>query len=412
MTANIQSRSPAARPESHDPADHLHLVTGPDAGDFLAVAVAAMGGRLLSWRARDVAHTPTRGATACYHTKVRWPDGHVTSETLAACAGDVPAGAPTLECGPDRVGVWRFPHDPDLPGLAAAHDPTALAGLLDDLGLGGGPVRLQVRAYRPRRRAVVEAVGPHGRLFCKVVRPDRVEALHRRHRLVVAAGIPAPQSLGWTPDGLLVLQALPGPTLRDALRSRTTPVPHPDAITTLLDGLPVELVDGPARPSWLDRVRHYGAVVAAALPDQAARITQIAAAVAAEAATGPTVPVHGDLYESQLLVDGGRICGLLDLDAARPGDRIDDLACLLGHLAVLAHTDPDRAAAINRVGARYLAAFDRTVDPADLRYRVAAVVVSLATGPHRVQQPRWPAATRRLVDLADRWLDSARAARR
>jgi aminoglycoside phosphotransferase (APT) family kinase protein len=121
--------------------------------------------------------------------------------------------------------------------------------------------------------------------------------------------------------------------------------------------------------------------------------------------------VHGDFYESQILVDGGRVCGVLDVDAARTGDRLDDLGCLIGHLSVLAQLDHARAGAINRLGGRYLASFERTVDAADLRYRTAAVVISLATGPHRVQDRNWPALTRRLIDLAERWLLSARAVR-
>jgi hypothetical protein len=121
------------------------------------------------------------------------------------------------------------------------------------------------------------------------------------------------------------------------------------------------------------------------------------------------VPVHGDFYDNQLQVAAGRITGLLDIDTAGPGDRLDDLACLLGHLSVLGHIYPGRAAAINRLGGRYLAAFESTVDQADLRHRIAAVVLSLASGPHRVQQPGWPAATRRRLVLAQRWVDSAQA---
>jgi hypothetical protein len=393
------------------PTDALILLTGIDAGGILDAAVATDGGSVLSWRARDVTHQPDRGVTASYEAKVRWVDGRVTKETLAVASGnDLPDGVLHLEDGTNRVAVWRFPHDPGLPGLRAANDPAAVATLLHHFGLATGPVRLRVRGYRPRRRAVIEAIGSHGRLFIKAVRPDRVEALHRRHRLLVEAGIPAPHSLGWTGDGLLVLEALPGRTLRQAIGSSAPPTGA--TIIAMLDRLPDELAHVQRHRSWLDRVVHYAAVVGTALPDQAERVDGIARGVAAEAGTGPTVPVHGDLYESQLLVEGGRICGLLDVDAARPGDRLDDLGCLIGHLSVLAQLDRPRAAAINRLGARYLAEFERCVDPADLRYRVAAVVVSLATGPHRVQEASWPKTTRRLVGLADEWLVSARRTRR
>ena len=394
--------------ETASDTDGLALLTGPEAREVLAAAVAAGGGELLTNRPRQVAHHPGGATTVSYRAQVRWPSGDVRDETLVACTDDAPPGALVLDDGVDRVAVWRFPHDPDLPGLPAACDEGVVAALLADLGLGGGPVRLRTRAYRPRRRAVIEATGPRGRVFIKVVRPDRVAALHHRHRLLVAGGIPAPESLGWTPDGILVLQALPGRTLRHALRGRSTPIPGGADVVALLDRLPAGLADGPSRQSWLDRAPHYASVVAAALPDEAERATAIAGALAAEAERGPTVPVHGDLYESQLLVDRGRICGLLDVDTAGPGDRLDDLACLLGHLSVLAQIERDRAAAISRAGARYLAAFEATASPVQLRYRVAAVVVSLATGSHRVQEPGWQAGTRRRLDLAEEWLASAR----
>lgn len=411
MTSTAASTITGPPAPASGPAHDLALLTGPDAGGLLAASAGAAGGTVVRWRPRLVQHT-TSGAVAAYAVKVRWSDGRIHDETFAACTGQLPDQAMVLDDGDDRVAVWRFPNDPDLPGLAAATDAHAVAALLDDFGLGSGPVRLLVRAYRPRRRAVVEAIGRSGRLFIKAVRPERVEAIHARHRLLVAHGIPAPHSLGWTANGLLVLQAVPGRTLREALRNRHSPLPSGREINAVLDRLPAELAAGASRRSWLDRVGHYAAAVGTILPEHAQRVAGLAQAISAEAGRGPTVPVHGDLYESQLLVSGGRICGLLDIDTLRPGDRLDDLGCLIGHLSVLAHIEPQHASTINSAGARYLAAFDRVVDPADLRYRAAAVVISLATGPHRVQQPRWPATTRRLVDLADRWVTSARAARR
>ncbi|BCB88269.1 phosphotransferase [Phytohabitans suffuscus] len=382
------------------------LLTGPDAGDLLGAALHP--GRLLSWRARQVDHQPGRGCTAAYEVRVRWPDGRDTHERMAACTGRVPPGVTVLDDGAERVGVWRYPFDPDLPALAAAADGTAVAALLDGFGLGGGPVRLALRAYRPRRRAVIEAVGERGRLFLKVVRPSRVQWLHERHRMLAAAGVPAAPSLGHTPDGLLVLQALPGRTLRQVLRDGHPVLPPAHAVLALLDRLPADLTRGRRRRTWAEKAPHYAAVVGAALPPVAERAAALAAAIGAECGHGEVGPVHGDLYEAQLLVAGDRVTGLLDIDTAGPGERVDDLACVLGHLSVLADLYRPQATVINRLGARYLGAFERVVDPADLRYRVGAVVLSLATGPHRVQEPGWPAATRRRLDLAERWVASAR----
>jgi hypothetical protein len=388
----------------------LDLLTGADAGAALTIGVAAAGGRLLRWRPRVVQEC-RGGAVAAFAVKVRWADGRVRDETFAATTADAPEGTLVLDGGDTRIAMWRFPHDPDLPALAAATDPTAVARLLADFGLGGGPVRLTVRAYRPRRRAVIEATGPAGRLFLKVVRPDLVRQIHERHRDLVAAGVPVPHSLGFTDEGLLILQALTGRTMRESLRDRTPRLPDGGAITTMLDRLPLEAAESGRRRSWLDRVEHYAASVGSVLPERADDVRRIAAAIHAEAGTGPTVAVHGDFYESQVLLTGRSITGLLDIDTLRLGDRLDDLGCLIGHLSVLAHLEPQHATSIKRAGAAYLTAFERTVDPADLRYRAAAVVISLATGPHRVQQPRWPATTSRLVDLAGEWLAGARALR-
>jgi hypothetical protein len=408
MTALIE---PPVAPTAAPPAGRdLELLTGADAGAALAIGVAAAGGSLLGWRPRLVQEC-RGGAVAAYAVKVRWPDGRVRDETFAATTADAPDGALALDGGDAQIALWRFPHDPDLPGLAAATDARAVARLLGDLGLGTGHVRLAVRAYRPRRRAVIEASGPAGRVFVKVVRPDRVRQIHEHHRRLVAAGVPVPHSLGFTHDGLLVLQALPGRTMRDALRSDAPRLPDGAAIIAMLDRLPRDAAVSGRRRSWLDRVEHYAAAVGSVLPERAEQVHSIATAISAEAGTGPTVAVHGDFYESQLLMTGRSISGLLDIDTLRLGDRLDDLGCLLGHLSVLGHLEPNHAAVIKRAGATYLSAFERTVDPADLRYRVAAVVISLATGPHRVQQPRWPATTRRMVDLAGEWLASARAAR-
>jgi hypothetical protein len=145
------------------------LLTGPDAGGLLGTALAAVGGEVCAWRIRQVSLTGS-GATATFLADVRWTDGSTTTELLAACTGDLPARAALLHRGDgdgERVAVWRVPHDPDLPGLAAAFDPPAVTRLLAELGLGGGPLRLALRAYRPRRRAVVEAAGPQGRVFLK-----------------------------------------------------------------------------------------------------------------------------------------------------------------------------------------------------------------------------------------------------
>jgi aminoglycoside phosphotransferase len=393
------------------PDDGLALLTGPDAEDLLAAAVATGGDELVSWRVRSVDHRPGRSTTASYAARLRGPAGERT-EVLGASTGlstrpDPPEGVLVLSDGAQTVAVWRWPLDPGLPALPAAVSPTAVRALLADVGVEAPEVALDVRAYRPRRRAVVEVRTPARRLFLKVLRPSAVEATHDRHRLLRGAGVPVPPSFGWTDEGLLVLDGLPGTSLRARLRAGDGAPPDGAALLDVLDRLPPQVCALPHRRAWADAADHYAGVVAGALPEESDRCRALAAGVAARTAGAPAdEPVHGDFYETQVLLDGPRVTGLLDVDTAGPGRRADDLACLLGHATVLAVLDPPHAAATRAAAAGWLAAFERAVDPDELRARAAGVVLSLATGPHRVQEAGWPAATRARLDLAEAWLAS------
>jgi hypothetical protein len=324
---------------------------------------------------------------------------------VVAATGDrIPAGAAVLDDGTTTVAAWRWPHDPSLPGLAAAVDRARVASLLDDLGIGGGSVQLRVRSYRPGRRAVIEATGRRGRLFLKVVRPASVEALHDMHRSL-ADHLPVPDSLGWTAEGLLVLHGLRGRTLRDLLRSGRSEVPPPGAIDALLDRLPRELAAGPRRKGLVADADRHAAAIGSALPSLRDQAAQLAADVRARPlATQPLVPVHGDLYESQLLIDRGRVTGLLDIDTAGAGHRADDLANLCAHLSVLALV-ADHTKVIKRYGSELLAHAEGRFDPVDVRTRIAAAVIGLATGPFRVLERNVVASTARRLELARQWLD-------
>ncbi|WP_205669235.1 phosphotransferase [Amycolatopsis suaedae] len=387
----------------------LTLLTGETAGDLLGAVLAEAGGVVEQWSATQVDHQPGRRTTVSYSARVRWPDGTVTGETFGACSGDLPGGVARLSDGTTEIGMWRFPFDPALPGLPVACDPERARRLVLRSGVrADGPVRVRVRAYRPRRRAVVELGLPgRRRVFVKVVPPARAAGLHRRHRL--AEGAAVPESLGWTDDGLVLLAGLPGRTLREELLAGGDgPVPlDPDSVTAALDGLPPALAAGPRRRTWGQKAGHYAGVLADAVPGLAGRVHAIARAVDHGEPEGPGVPVHGDFYESQLMVRDGLVTGLLDLDTAGRGERLDDEACLLAHLAVLAQTRPALRPRVDDLRDRVHRHLTRSTDPAALARRTAAVVLSLATGPHRVQEPGWPARTEQRVALAEQWLDRA-----
>jgi hypothetical protein len=385
----------------------LRLLLGEDAGGLLAAVANAAGGALSTWRPRQVDHRPRRFTAVQYRTTVTWPPGDSTSETFVAATGErIPAsGAAIFEHADQRVAVWRWTNDPFLPGLSDALDPTKVASLLDSLGIDGGTVRLRTRSYRPARRAVIEATGRRGRLFLKVVRPGKARDLHNVHRLM-AKGLPVPESLGWTNDGVVVLAARSGETLRKALRSSRQPPPPPHAILELLDRLPSELAKRPPRRDLLSSAEYHAEVITATLPNTKARLDVLLNKTRSTVDPDRTelTAIHGDLYEAQLLVDRGRITGLLDLDTAGAGQRIDDLANFCAHLSVLTLLS-NRPRHIRRYGTQLLAHAERYHPPEELRPRIAAGVVGLATGPFRVLEKGWEQNTLRRLELAEEWLN-------
>lgn len=182
-------------------------------------------------------------------------------------------------------------------------------------------------------------------------------------------------------------------------------LPEPAELLALLDTLPHELATR-RRTTWGELAPHYAGVLAGTVPEVAGRARAVAARVDVPP-EGPEVVVHGDFYESQVMVDGGRVTGLLDIDTVGLGDRLDDLGCLLGHLSVLTQLWPARAAVVGDLGRRLHRLCVSEHDADALGLRAAAVVLSLATGPHRVQEPGWAESTVRRVELAERWLAGA-----
>jgi hypothetical protein len=384
----------------------LRLLLGHDAGELLTAVAVAAGGSLDEWRPRQVKHRPQRSTVVQYRANMTWPGGGSTSEIFVAATGEgAPSrGAALFEDGDARVAVWRWPHDPLLPGLSDALDSGKVGSLLDELGIDGGSVQMRTRAYRPGQRAVVEVTGRRGRLFLKIVRPARAEMLHGLHR-ALSPHLPAPDSLGWTDDGVIVLAAKPGQTLRQALRSSSQPLPSPQAMIDLLDRLPADLAARTPNRDLLSSAEHHAEVIAAAVPTAAERARALVGALRSRPAPGPgePAPVHGDLYEAQLLVHGGRITGLLDIDTVGAGLRVDDLANFCAHLSVLGLVS-DRPKRIKRYGASLLARAEEDHHPGVMRPRIAAAVLGLATGPFRVLETRWAQSTMRRLELAEEWL--------
>ncbi len=396
-----------------DDADGSDLLTSDKVGELLRVAVEHAGGILRAWTLDHVDANPQRSTTATYAATVEWPHG-VRQEVLgvSARAGGLARTDERAEIfadGDREVAVWIYPKDPDLPGLVRAAYPTEMARVLNEYRVFDVPVaveavRLDMIGYRPRRRAVLKCTvtEPPRVLYVKVLRERLFDQVRLRHQLLFDAGVPAPRIAAATSDQLLILDELPGRPLAKAIFDDTDPTTA-EQLIEVLDAMPTSVAGLERRPPWSDSVHHYARMVAQALPAVGPRLDWLAARISEGLADIPLgdEPTHGDYHEGQIHVADGRIVGLLDVDTVGPGRRADDLACLVAHLSTVQRMNARQAERVHHLIRTWVPVFDARVDPTELRLRSAAVIISLATGPYRSQEPNWQRETQQIVDAAE-----------
>ena len=380
---------------------------GDEARDIVAAAVEYAGGRLRDVRPKQVQYRPGRSLAVLYDARIQWGrrERVVVEGIVAMTSVDgPPEGSLPLEADGITVGVWRVRNDPMLPGLAYAMSPEGARALL---GNPSGPVSIALRAYRPTRRAVVAVAGADTR-FAKVVVPTKTAELAAAHGRFQGV-VPVPEVLSTDEErGIVALAGLGGDSLLDALASGR-PLPTGGDILDLIERIASVPVSGGRRRSARRDADAHARFVMSTWPEAADRVASLVAGCGTDPETS-AMTIHGDLYETQLLVQDGRITGVLDLDRSGPGDPADDLATMLAHLDALGIHRPSLAGASDAYSHALWADFSTAADPDDLRQRVAAVLVGLATSPFRLQRTEWRAETGRYLDHAEAWLDGARVA--
>ncbi len=387
------------------------LLTSDDVGALLAAAVRHAGGTLVSWSLDHVDANPAQSTTATYSALVDWPYGR-REELLGVSArasgpADTDNVAEIFADGEREVAVWIYPQDPDLPGLARAAYAESMAELANSNHVFTRTVTpedlsLQMIGYRPRRRAVVRVSYGDEVVYVKVLRARLFDDVLSRHHLLAYAGVPVAKIAATTEDHLLILRELPGQPLARAVFGAAEPC-SAESLIELLDAMPSSVARLDRRPPWSDAVRHYARMVSAAMPSLEVKLDRLVDTIGqglAPIAPG-NEPTHGDFHEGQVHVSGGQVCGLLDTDTVGPGRRADDLACLVAHLSTIQRMNAGQEARVHQLIRRWVPVFDTRVDPTELRLRAAAVIISLATGPFRGQEPDWERETATMIGSAE-----------
>lgn len=399
--------SPATQGAQHwGEREQLEFFGSSEFTEILAEALAPMGLADATVSVAELHHRPGAGVSGVFGAMSGSSTLYLgaTAEKL----DNVPEGTVRLDSGRGTVVVWLHPADPLLPGLPLATTP----GLVEE-NWGNGRVLEDLRtiAYRPLRRAVMQARFTDGhQLFLKVLRHDS-QLLHDKHLALVEAGVPAPAPLGPPINGVLALHRAAGEPLAEGLMHAAGLPLQPQRILELLDSLPQSLMHVPSRPAWSDRLGWYGHAAQTAVPDQAENIgsmLQRLAAAMEDSQRGGLVPSHGDFYEANIFVRAGNITGLLDIDSAGPGYLVDDLACFLGHLAVLPGLDP-RYGRVEGYFQTYAQAFERELENRGasgrgLYARAACVVLSLVAGARDEVNPGWHAVALERLAIVEQLL--------
>lgn len=317
-------------------------------------------------------------------------DGSVGRFYYGMTTAPVPAeahGHSTMHSG-YTIFIWEHPWDPLLPGLTLAATPAHVAQhFAPDRHL----TALQTVIYRPMNRAVFQAHlapkipgGLGDTLYLKVLRTGTAQALYNIHTTLADAGVPVVAPVAPPEHDVLALAGGHGMPLGELARTEGL---HnrfdPRQLIDILDRFPPDIMDYPHRASWADRYQEFLDSARQAMPDQDARVAHFAHRMEQAHDTldlGPLVPTHGDLYEAHILVDAGtgQVQQILDVDGAGPGYRVDDFACLIGHMAVLGQPQQQNWGWLTAM--RFVQQLAPYTDPRTLAVRSAAVVVSLIPG--------------------------------
>lgn len=411
------------RARGRDEPAQLEFLSSPDAHPAIITALQQDGIYATSVHLESIQHRPGAGVTGIYRIVVSEPppvpdpSSEGSRPQIYPMAGDhmhelyvgvttervriTSDAVVTAQSPAGRLSIWQHPWDPALEGLRLATDPAAVA---EHWGSGARLTALETVSYRPLRRAVIAADFADGsRTYLKVLRTGRAEDLDHRHRMLLDAGIPAPRPVREPLDDVVALRQGEGMSLAEHFLADGAARVRPQDFIQLLDELPAEVMELPARDAWTDRLAAYASAAEAALPEASERIRALKDLILADLAVtdrGPLVPTHGDFYEGNLLMSGSEISCLLDVDSLGPGHRVDDLACFLGHLAVLPAVDP-RYIHAPAAFDRFARAFAENVDPRSLQVRSASVALSLVAGARDARRTGWEAQAEHRLRCAE-----------
>ena len=339
-------------------------------------------------RTRQLSYNPGRGAVATYAAGWPWDDFVTEEHFVIQIADDRP------------VLLFRYPEDPQLPGLADAASAVTASGLLSRYVLASALQRVRVSLVRYRSGGHAVLRHRHGsvRFYVRVMPPRRVPRLMAAADLIAQSGFVLPRLAGcWAEGGVIWLSEIPGKNVRRIVRGGGF-VDHEPILENLAQLWETPLCSNGSRPFNLyGAYRRARRVFRQVLRDHAAIRLKLNDATAALDTFAkdwePATTAHNDFYDDQMIrIDDGRLA-LVDFEEAGPGEPLLDVGNFLAHMhwsarfgreteatSSAAHYHDFRAAAIERFGWEEQA----------LNLREAVCIFRVCTNPIRHLAPDWP----------------------
>jgi aminoglycoside phosphotransferase (APT) family kinase protein len=338
------------------------------------VAAATPGRTATAVTVDDVSHVPGRACTVHYIVGF---DGERPAQRVTATfakddrltrvfedrydAGSR-GGAPVVLVPERRCLVEFFGMDWQLPALARAADPAAIAPVLERLGCGA-PLEIDVLRYRPHQRCVLRYRGRGLTAIGKVFRhaEDAARVWRQMRALRSDPLVPAPLAL--VERTLLLVEHVSGRPWLEALArapagAEEELVRAAAAAAATLHGRPARWGEPRTFASELAQLRRRIERMAPAAPALAAEAGAQLDRLAVEENDRLTL-VHGDFKPDQLVVTPDGVV-VLDLDRVGPGDPAVDLGNFIAQLhreAVVGGRDR-----LRRLAEPFLAEYERLAD--------------------------------------------------
>lgn len=333
---------------------------------------------------------------------------------------DSPVGPGRAVVRDAGIELCFFPNDSKMPALARLIDPTRRANVLSRILPGSADldhIALTTLRYKPQRRHVARVQQPDGtRVLVKTYTRQGYEAARNTVRGIGSGRtLEVPKRLGSSDrHQMIAYEWLPGQVLGNLLDLGHCQGAVLRRVGRALGELHEHAGRGLARSTAIEvagQCQDALESVVWTLPDLAASANRINGTLRRLFGHEQfsLVPVHGDFYAEQVLINGERV-SIIDLDNVVLGNPASDIGLFIAHLEVAALRGTMPVEQIDHIREALCTGYGmvRPVPEGwSIDLHTASGLVHLAPHHFRMREPEWPERTVETLQRASALLQRA-----